>query len=149
MKLTLLSLMVSLTFVSLSAQDTHMAHSSLEAAQQEAREKQAPILMVFAGSDWCHPCIQFKKEILESEAFKAYQADNLVLLYLDFPSKRKNQLAPELKKQNEQLAERFNKDGSFPKILLVDTDLNKLADLKFTNQLPSDFIADCKQKLSE
>jgi hypothetical protein len=140
---------VSMAVLSLPAQSEIQSYQKLEEAQEAARNDNKAILMVFAGSDWCRPCIQFKKEILESDDFRHYQNDDLVLLYLDFPSKKKNQLPDDLKAQNERLAEQFNKEGAFPKILLVDSELNVLSYLKFTNQQPSDFVKECQKILSK
>lgn len=98
------------------------------------------ILMVFAGSDWCRPCIQFKKDILESEDFKTYAEENLVVLYLDFPGRRKNKLSAEATAHNEALAETYNQSGTFPKIVLLDHTMNKVKDLTYQTQTPTEFV---------
>ncbi len=77
--------------------------------------------MVFSGSDWCKPCIQLRKEILESEKFKSYSVNHLVLLELDFPYRKKNQLSKAQIAHNERLAENFNAKGIFPFVLLLDS----------------------------
>ena len=38
----------------------------------------------------------------------------------DFPKKRTNQLTPELTEANKKLAEKYNKNGSFPLVVLLD-----------------------------
>ncbi|MCJ8166776.1 thioredoxin family protein [Pontibacter sp. E15-1] len=91
-----------------------------EAASKTAKAEHKPILMVFGGSDWCKPCIMLRKEVWESEAFKRYAADNLVLVELDFPRLKKNQLPAEQVQQNEALAARYNKQGVFPLVVLTD-----------------------------
>ncbi|GJM33058.1 MAG: hypothetical protein DHS20C18_20590 [Saprospiraceae bacterium] len=102
------------------------------------------ILMVFAGSDWCRPCIQLKQDILISEEFEDFSKDRLAILYLDFPSKNKNKLSPEQIKHNEALAEKYNMAGKFPKIILFDKDLKKLKEITFRSQLPAEFIREIK-----
>jgi thioredoxin-related protein len=129
------------------ANDLPPFFSDVKEAQLKADEEGKSILMVFAGSDWCKPCIQFKKEILESPEFEKFAEEELVILYLDFPAKKKNRLSDEQTAHNEALAARFNKDGSFPKALLMDADLNLKKDIKFSNQLPSDFIQTCKENI--
>jgi thiol-disulfide isomerase/thioredoxin len=95
---------------------------SFENAKKIAKEKHELILLNFSGSDWCGPCILFRKEYLESEAFTQMASDNLVLVNADFPRKKKNIGSPEVVKQNDMLAETYNKNGSFPLTLLLNAE---------------------------
>jgi thioredoxin-related protein len=90
-------------------------------AQKIAKEERKFILLNFSGSDWCAPCVATRKDYFDSEAFANMAKDNLVLLNADFPRKKKNQLSEEQTKKNEALAEKYNKEGSFPLTLLLDT----------------------------
>jgi thioredoxin-related protein len=89
-------------------------------AQQEAKQSQKFILLNFAGSDWCAPCIKMKHDIFEQEEFLTYAEKNLVLVRADFPRLKKNQLDPNQRTHNEKLAERYNSSGKFPLTLLLD-----------------------------
>ncbi|MFP9098275.1 thioredoxin family protein [Flavobacterium sp. RHBU_24] len=91
-----------------------------ENAKKIAKENHKLILLNFSGSDWCGPCIQFRKEYLESEAFGKMADESLVLVNADFPRKKKNQPADDVIKRNEALAEKYNKEGNFPFTLLLD-----------------------------
>jgi len=91
-------------------------------AQVEAKKSHKLLLVNFAGSDWCGPCIRLRKEILESEAFENYAKDHLVLIRADFPRQKKNQLPAAQVKLNEALAEKYNPDGKFPYTLLLRED---------------------------
>lgn len=123
--------------------------SNIDKAKAYALAHDRQILMVFAGSDWCRPCIQFKRFILESEPFKAFASKELVILYLDFPSSKKNQLPEDQKKHNEKLAEKYNPHGTFPLIILMNSEEDILGHLKFSNQPPESFIAECKSLIPE
>ena len=126
-----------------NAQDnTSNLFTNKEKAILHAQENETPIMMVFAGSDWCRPCIQFKKEILMNSEFKTYANAYLTVLYLDFPSKKKNQLSKDETIQNESLAEEFNKSGSFPKIILTDKNLQNPKEISFKNQSVQAFISE-------
>src|SRR4051812_26058940 len=72
-------------------------------AQEQASASNKIILLNFSGSDWCGPCIKLKREILTSDAFNKYAAENLVLVNADFPRMKKNALTDEQTKKNEQL----------------------------------------------
>ena len=94
----------------------------MEKAQQQAKAENKNILLNFAGSDWCGPCIILNKEIFDSEVFEQYSNDHLILVKADFPRLKKNQLSKEQQKLNDQLAEKYNKDGVFPLTLLLSPD---------------------------
>ncbi len=55
------------------------------AALAEAKKSGKLVLMNFTGSNWCPPCMQMKKRVFDTQAFKGYALENLVLLELDFP----------------------------------------------------------------
>lgn len=114
--------------------------SDIAQAKEYANENEVPILMVFAGSDWCKPCIQFKKEILTNETFDAFAKENMAILYLDFPLRKKNKLSAQQTRHNEQLAEKYNQKGAFPEIVLLNTEEKILGKFVFNNQSPASFI---------
>ena len=108
--------------------------------KKHATENNTDILMVFAGSDWCKPCIQFKKDILQSDGFIKYADGKIAVLYLDFPARKKNRLPAEQTAHNEALAEKYNRSGAFPKIILLDKGENILAEPEFKGQPVDDFV---------
>ncbi|WP_338839629.1 thioredoxin family protein [Flavobacterium ginsenosidimutans] len=93
-------------------------------AKKTAKEKHELILLNFSGSDWCGPCIVLRRDYFESEVFTAMANENLVLVNADFPRKKKNIGTAQQVKQNEDLAEIYNKEGSFPLTLLLDPEGN-------------------------
>jgi thioredoxin-related protein len=96
--------------------------SDLEKARKEAKASGKMILLNFAGSDWCIPCIKMKKEIFEHQAFMTFADANLILVKADFPRLKKNQLSKEQTKANKALAAKYNKSGAFPFTLLIDAE---------------------------
>lgn len=99
------------------------AQSRLETAKKAAAENKELILLNFSGSDWCIPCIKLHKNIIEAEDFKKLEADHIILyINADFPRNKKNQLSPELKKENAALADQYNPKGLFPYMLLLNSE---------------------------
>jgi thioredoxin-related protein len=97
-------------------------------AQQEAKANNKFVLLDFTGSDWCYWCKVFDKEIFSQQQFKDYARENLVLMEIDFPwpgSPRAQEQPPELKKQNEELAQQYQVSG-FPTIIVLNADGQKL-----------------------
>ncbi len=94
--------------------------TNIDEAKKQAAEQNKHILLVFSGSDWCGPCIKLDKNIWQSEEFKKDAKKNWILVKADFPKKKANQLSPELTESNNQLAEKYNKDGNFPFVVVID-----------------------------
>ena len=89
------------------------------AASAKAKTENKPMLVDFTGSDWCGWCIKLDKEVFEKASFKKYAAENLILVSLDFPKKKK--ISDKLKAQNEALSKKYGVRG-FPTILLLKAD---------------------------
>ncbi|MFK7772250.1 MAG: thioredoxin family protein [Saprospiraceae bacterium] len=122
------------TFVSAQNENSLQWFTNIEEAKSISTKNEQNILMVFAGSDWCKPCIQFKKDILQNSNFATQNGEELVILYLDFPARKKNKLSKEQTKHNETLADKYNRSGTFPKIILLDAQGEKLKTIVFEGQ---------------
>lgn len=85
-----------------------------------AKSEKKKVLLYFSGSDWCAPCIRFKKNYIEKAEFSEFAKYNLIVYNADFPRYKMNQLNKKVVEFNEVLAEKYNKNGTFPKIILMD-----------------------------
>jgi len=93
--------------------------TDLPKAQAQAKAENKIVLIDFTGSDWCGWCIKFKKDVLDTPEFKEYAAKNVVLVELDFPSKKEQ--SAELKKANKALQDKYKVEG-FPTFVVLDKD---------------------------
>lgn len=114
--------------------------ADFEAAKKTAQAKDKHIILVFAGSDWCAPCIKLEKQILETKEFKESVKNDYVLLKADFPRKKKNQLTESLQDQNKKLAEEYNKSGGFPLVVVLDKNGKKLGETGYKNVSPDSYL---------
>ncbi|MEN3369040.1 MAG: hypothetical protein V7609_1183 [Verrucomicrobiota bacterium] len=88
-------------------------------ALQAAKAQNKRVLLDFTGSDWCGPCIQFKKQVFSRPDFAAYAQKNLVLVEVDYPQRKKQ--SAELAKQNERLANQYGiEEKGYPTVVLLD-----------------------------
>ena len=123
---------------------------NIEEAKSTAAERGVPILMVFSGSDWCRPCIQMKQEVWDSPAFQEYAREALVLLQLDFPARKKNQLSPEQTAHNEAMAEQYNSKGEFPTAVLIDAEGKEIAHFGYNSSLSAqDYVEYLKAQITQ
>ena len=98
--------------------------TSYDKALTQAKAEKKVVLADFTGSDWCGFCIKLKHEVLDTDEFKTWAKQNVVLLELDYP--RQKQQSDEVKKQNQELAKKFGVDG-FPTVLVLDGEGKELA----------------------
>jgi thioredoxin-related protein len=118
--------------------------NAIEIAGQENKL----VFVYFSGSDWCRPCMTLKSTILETEQFQSFATDKFVLVKIDFPVKKENLLPPDLKKQNEALAEKYNNNGAFPLILLMNPDGSVVGEISgFNGESVDNYIANLTSML--
>jgi len=98
-------------------------------------------MLVFAGSDWCVPCMKLDRHIFQSSKFQKYAEDKLIFYKADFPRKKANQLAPEIVSVNNQLAEKFNPKGHFPLVVLLDSNEKIIGTFGYQNKPIEDYIS--------
>ena len=101
-------------------------------AKKTATAEDKPIIVVFSGSDWCAPCIKLDRNVWQSEAFKK-EASNWVLVKADFPRKKANELSKEQTEHNRKLADKYNLEGSFPLVVIMDNNGKVIAKMGFKN----------------
>ncbi len=113
---------------------------NIEEAKTEAKTSSKNILLVFSGSDWCAPCIKLDRTIFQSDVFKAEAAQKWVLVKADFPKKKGNLLSAEQTESNKKLAEKYNKEGNFPLVVLLDATGKTIGMLGYKNVTPEAYI---------
>ena len=51
---------------------------------EKSIKENKPIMANFTGSDWCGWCIRLDKAVFQTEEFKKWAKENVILLELDF-----------------------------------------------------------------
>ena len=112
----ILSLMLITSIVSAQEWSTDFESSMVRAKQENKK-----LILVFQGSDWCGTCIKLDKQVWSTPEFEEYAKQNYVLVKADFPRSKKNKLSAELEAKNNALAEKYNKQGSFPMVVIFNS----------------------------
>jgi thioredoxin-related protein len=136
MRIFFLILIVSISNIVLSQN----WQTDFEQAKKIATDQDKNIIIVFSGSDWCAPCIKLDKNIWQSEAFKNEAEKNWVLVKANFPRKKANELSNEQTEHNRKLAEKYNIEGSFPLVVVLDNNGKVLGKMGFKNVAPEEYI---------
>jgi thioredoxin-related protein len=120
--------------------DSTLWVKNITVAKATSIEKKLPIMLVFSGSDWCKPCIKLKTQILLTDEFSTYAKTHFVLLNLDFPRKAKNKLSTEQQVHNDELAGKYNAEGTFPLVVVIDSEGKVLATSGYMDVTPAEYI---------
>jgi thioredoxin-related protein len=126
--------------------DVFKWETDFELAKQRAKDEKKDILVDFTGTDWCSWCIKLKKEVFDQPAFQEYAKKNLIMVELDFP--RKKVLDEKLKKQNAELAEKYEVQG-YPTILLLNSKGREVARTGYQEGGPEKYIEHVKELLKK
>ena len=116
--------------------------SDFQKAQAEAKASHKLLLLDFTGSDWCIWCKKLDAEVFAQPAFQSYAKDHLVLMTVDFP--RRSPLAPEVKKQNEELAQKYGIQG-FPTIVVLNGEGKQVGELGYQPGGASAFVKELQK----
>src|SRR6516164_2655425 len=109
-----------------------------EAAFSQASREGKNLLLLFSGSDWCIPCIQFEKKVLLDSSFQKFASRSLVILVADFPQKRK--ISKSLQAAYESLADQYDPSGIFPRIIILTPDKKFLGSISYQHQSADEFL---------
>jgi thioredoxin-related protein len=129
---------IGLTLISVTATAESSWVTDYKKAQEDAKAGKKLMLLEFTGSDWCGWCMKLDKEVFSTPEFQNYASRNLILVKLDFPRRRPQTEA--LKKQNEQLAQKYGIQG-FPTIIVLNGQGEKVGELGYMEGGPSPFLA--------
>jgi thioredoxin-related protein len=113
---------------------------TLADAKTQAAKEQKNILLVFSGSDWCAPCIKLDDQVWQTAEFKTHAKEKLVLLKADFPKRKKNLLPQVQQDKNNALAEKYNSNGYFPFVVLLNSKGEVINQLGYKNVTATEYI---------
>lgn len=146
MRILVQIILLILLSCSLKAQDWQ---TNFKTAKQIAASENKPIILVFQGSDWCAPCIKLDHEVWSTDIFKKYAKDHFVMLQADFPRKKKNALPKDQTKANALLFVRYNKNGIFPFVVVLDSKGKVLGETSYKKTTPEKYIKELTSFIKE
>jgi len=131
-KLLVLAVLLAITS-SIFAQGGYKAESEgwlvdLQQAYKISKETNKPIMANSTGSDWCGWCKRLKAVAFDKPEFKEWAKNNVVLLELDYPKRKK--IPEEIRKQNQQLQQIFKVMG-YPTVWIFTMSENESNQVQF------------------
>ncbi|WP_258539154.1 thioredoxin family protein [Flagellimonas abyssi] len=135
--LTALMIGCFLLIQNLSAQEWQI---NFEKAKDLAQKNDNNIVLVFQGSDWCAPCIKLDREVWSTDEFQNLAKDRFVMLKADFPRKQKNRLPEAQEEHNKMLASKYNPNGYFPFVVVLDASGKVLGEAGYEKTTPKAYF---------
>jgi len=107
--------------------------NDLDVALKEARDQDKKIILLFSTDDACAVCQDLEANVFDSQEFKAYAKDHYILVKPDF-----QESAPlETKTDNLLIVEKYNKDGFFPHVVVLDKSAKVIVKMAVYNNEPT------------
>ena len=91
----------------------------MDEAYELSQKTGKPIMANFTGSDWCGWCKRLTKSVFVKKEFKKWAEENVILLEVDFPRRKK--LPPAIQAQNRNIQQALRVSG-YPTIWVFDLD---------------------------
>lgn len=107
--------------------------TDFEAAKKLSAQTGKKILLVFSGPEWCDNCTKLDTIVWNSPEFKAEAEKSWVLLRADFAQKKGMPEPVDINETKMILTEKYNRDGFFPFIVLLDKNGKKLGKTGYEN----------------
>ncbi len=86
-------------------------------AVEEAIKENKCLYVLQTGSDWCPWCVKLHDKVFDSSKFKRFAKKNLVLVYLDFPRKKKQ--PKEQQEHNQKVVQLVGLSGGYPTAVIL------------------------------
>ena len=110
-------------------------HVHFAKAVEEAVRENKCLYVLQTGSDWCPWCVKLHDEVLDSSKFKKFAKKNLVLLYLDFPRKKK--MGEGQSEHNQKVVQTIGLSGGYPTAAILAPNgavLDKISGFRKTDE---------------
>ncbi|RZJ72715.1 thioredoxin family protein [Flavobacterium sp.] len=115
-------------------------NNDLDEAFRQAEQGSKNVLLFFSIPDNCELCRRIDHDVFKSQEFLEYAQSNLVLAKMDFKSQPGKDKAEQL-----LVVEKYNKDGFFPWVVLVNKTGKIVAKLPmYDDQTVRQYVAQIK-----
>lgn len=94
--------------------------TDLQSALRKSASHDKPVMLFFTVSDQCENCRMLEQDIFSTDVFKSFSSNEVIPVKLDF-SKMGADASVEVFERNLLIIEKYNKDGFFPLVVLLDT----------------------------
>jgi len=111
--------------------------TNLKEAFKEASVSGKDVLLFFSVSETCETCDKLEQNVFQSKEFKEFASENYILVKQDFQSG-----VTENMEENLLLVEKYNKDGFFPLVVIINKNTKVLGKIGvYKDESPSEYLS--------
>ncbi len=138
-------------FVAFAIMSCHMISAQhwiddLEEARRIAAASNKMVLLYFAVSESCESCRALEEKVFRSDEFKDFADTRFVLARPEFRAHE----PIETKAEKLMIVEKYNKDGFFPLVVILDRNLKVLGKTgAYDGEPPAEYIRKLKNSSHE
>ena len=138
MKSATLSILFLFSILNCNAQQWQ---NDLDMGLKAAAQQNKKVLLFFSVPEHCDTCVKLEKKIFQSPEFLAFAESNYVLVKIDF-SYQSEDLSKEQLEKNLLIVEKYNKDGFFPHVVVLNTAAKiTLKTSVYNNETPQEYLS--------
>ncbi|OYU81278.1 MAG: thiol-disulfide isomerase [Flavobacterium sp. BFFFF1] len=138
MKKILLAFLLLSTAPQVAAQEWK---NDIDKALREAASINKKVMLFFTVSEQCDNCSALDRNVFRSEEFRDYAKENYILVKIDFSQKPTEELTDKMIEKNLLIIEKYNKDGFFPLVVILNKDAKVLGKAGvYKDESPSQFV---------
>ncbi|MBQ4821305.1 thioredoxin family protein [Aquimarina sp. MMG016] len=126
MKKLIVPLLIILSYNCYAQQNELSWFTDFDVAKRVSKDRNKPILLYFTGRDWSVACRDFRTEVIETIKFEQF-TDKFILQKVDIP-KNEDLISKKLLKANKKLLKKYNKEKTFPFMVVVNHEGNIVAE---------------------
>ena len=135
-----LFILVFLAFWSIDSQAQQWQNDP-QIGLKEAAQHNKKVLLFFSVPERCESCNKLERNIFKSPEFIEFASENYVLVKIDF-SYDAQELTKEQLEKNLLIVEKYNKDGFFPHVVVLNKDakITNKVDV-YTRETPQQYLS--------
>lgn len=113
----------------------------LDLGLKAATQQNKKVLLFFSVPEHCDTCFKLEQKVFQSPEFLAFAESNYVLVKIDF-SYQSEDLSKEQLEKNLLIVEKYNKDGFFPHVVVLNS-AAKIAGKAsvYNNETPREYVS--------
>lgn len=113
----------------------------LEIGLKTATQQNKKVLLFFSVPEHCDTCVKLERKVFQSPEFLTFAEANYVLVKIDF-SYQSEDLSKEQLEKNLLIVEKYNKDGFFPHVVVLNTAAKiTLKTSVYNNETPQEYLS--------
>ena len=132
-------ILIVLFFGSIVNSRAQQWEKDLDAGLKEAALNNKKVLLFFSVPEHCETCVKLEQNIFKSPEFLAFAEKHYVMVKIDFSYQQDDK---EQLQKNLMIVEKYNKDGFFPHVVVLNKEAKITGKTEvYNNETPQEYMS--------